>query len=76
MLGLFHKAISQSGVATNPWGFTQREPTLSKNAGFRLAEKLGKVTTDAKVAYEFLKGIDAKKLRLVEQKILLTKMVS
>ncbi|XP_012215168.1 juvenile hormone esterase-like isoform X1 [Linepithema humile] len=71
--GLFHKAISQSGVATNPWAFTEREPP-STNKGFQLAEKLGKVTTDAKVAYEFLKKIDAKKLRLVEQKTLTTKM--
>lgn len=73
--GLFHKAISQSGVATNCWAFTEREPP-STNKGFQLAEKLGKATTDAKVAYEFLKKIDAKKLRFVEQKNLLTEIVS
>jgi len=73
--GLFHKAISQSGVVTNPWTFTEREPP-STNKGFQLAEKLGKVTTDAKVAYEFLQKIDAKQLRFVEHKNLLTNEVS
>jgi len=73
--GLFHKAISQSGVATNPWAFTEREPP-SNNKGFLLAEKLGKSTTDAKIAYEFLKKIDAKKLVQTEQEVLLTAEVS
>ncbi|KAL6257876.1 hypothetical protein P5V15_011474 [Pogonomyrmex californicus] len=59
--GLFHKAISQSGVMACPWAFTEREPH-TKNRGFLLAEKLGKPTTDPKVAYEFLKTIDAKTL--------------
>ncbi|XP_067206770.1 uncharacterized protein [Linepithema humile] len=69
--GLFHKAIAQSGAATNPWAFTEREPP-STNKGFQLAEKLGKATTDAKIAYEFLKKIDAKKLIQTEQQDLLT----
>ncbi|XP_039305304.1 juvenile hormone esterase isoform X1 [Solenopsis invicta] len=43
------------------------------NKGFRLAEKLGKVTTNPKVAYEFLKIIDAKKLIETQEKFLLTK---
>nr|XP_012215167.1 PREDICTED: esterase B1-like [Linepithema humile] len=68
---LFHKAIAQSGAATNPWAFTEREPP-STNKGFQLAAKLGKATTDAKVAYEFLKKIDAKKLIQTEQQSLLT----
>lgn len=72
--GLFHKAISQSGVMRCPWAFTEREPP-SMNKGFRLAEKLGKTTTDPKVAYEFLKTIDAKKLIETEQKSLLTETV-
>lgn len=63
--GLFHKAISQSGVATNPVSWTEKAFAVSK--GFELAEKLGKVTTDPKVAYEFLKTIDAKKLVKVQQ---------
>ncbi|XP_012215172.1 juvenile hormone esterase-like [Linepithema humile] len=69
--GLFHKAISQSGAATNPWAFTEREPP-STNKGFQLAEKLGKATTDAKVAYEFLKKIDVKKLIQTQEQDLLT----
>ncbi|XP_011705300.1 PREDICTED: juvenile hormone esterase-like [Wasmannia auropunctata] len=66
--GLFHKAIPQSGVARCPWAFTEK----SMNKGFRFAEKLGKATADPKVAYEFLKTIDAKKLIDTEQNSLLT----
>jgi len=61
LTGLFHKAISQSGTAMCPWTFTEQE-SCSTNKGFLLAKKLGKVTEDPKVAYEFLKTIDAKKL--------------
>ncbi|XP_071651760.1 juvenile hormone esterase-like [Temnothorax longispinosus] len=68
--GLFHKAISQSGVIRCPWAFTEQQLHLEK--GFRLAEKLGKATADPKVAYEFLKTIDAKKLIETERKCLLT----
>ncbi|XP_071627810.1 esterase FE4-like isoform X2 [Temnothorax longispinosus] len=71
--GLFHKAISQSGVITNPWAFddwTNNETML----GFKLVEKLGKATSDPKVAYEFLKTIDAKKLIETEQKSLLSEI--
>lgn len=57
-----------------PWAFTEREPH-SMNKGFRLAEKLGKATADPKVAYEFLKTIDAKKLVETERKFLLTETV-
>jgi len=74
LLGLFHKAISQSGVATCPWGLIERQ-SHSTNKGFRLVKILGKTTTDPKVAYEFLKTIDAKKLIETEQKSLLTETV-
>ncbi|EZA55883.1 hypothetical protein DMN91_010858 [Ooceraea biroi] len=63
--GLFHKAISQSGVAINPWAFN--EWTSEVNTGLLFAEKLGKVTTDPKIACEFLKSIDAKELIKTEQ---------
>ncbi|KYN31796.1 Esterase E4 [Trachymyrmex septentrionalis] len=53
--GLFHKIIAQSGVILNPWAFNEVMDT-----GFRLAKKLGKETSDPKVAYEFLKTVDAK----------------
>ncbi|XP_018312621.1 esterase E4 [Mycetomoellerius zeteki] len=69
--GLFHKAISQSGVATNPWSLTEWT-NKAMSRGFQLAEKLGKITSDPKVAYEFLKTIDAKKLIEVGQKFLAT----
>ncbi|XP_036141339.1 esterase E4 isoform X3 [Monomorium pharaonis] len=59
--GLFHKIIAQSGVATNPWVLTEWK-NKTTNKSFQLAEKLGKTTSDPKVAYEFLKTIDAKKL--------------
>ncbi|XP_018312617.1 esterase FE4-like isoform X2 [Mycetomoellerius zeteki] len=55
--GLFQKIIAQSGVLLNPWAFNER-----MDSGFRLAKKLGKETSDPKVAYEFLKTVDAKTL--------------
>ncbi|KYN04801.1 Esterase E4 [Cyphomyrmex costatus] len=55
--GLFHKIIAQSGVILNPWAFYDQT-----DAGFRLAKKLGRTTSDPKVAYEFLKTVDAKSL--------------
>ncbi|XP_039310190.1 para-nitrobenzyl esterase [Solenopsis invicta] len=64
---LFHKAIVQSGVMRNPWAYTEQQ-SHSTNIGFRLAEKLGKATTDPKVVYEFLKTIDAKKLIETQEK--------
>ncbi|EZA57759.1 Esterase FE4 [Ooceraea biroi] len=58
--GLFHKAIAQSGVALNPWALYEwSKPT--ENNGFLLTKKLGKTTTDPKVAYEFLKTVEARK---------------
>ncbi|CAL1673126.1 unnamed protein product [Lasius platythorax] len=67
--GLFHKAISQSGVAANPWAFSEWT-NKATNKSFQLAECLGKATSDPKVACEFLKTIDARKLRKAEQKVL------
>ncbi|XP_071574398.1 juvenile hormone esterase isoform X2 [Temnothorax nylanderi] len=69
--GLFHKAISQSGVAANPWALTEWT-NKAMNRSFQLAEKLGKATSDPKVAYEFLKTIDAKKLIKTAHKFLAT----
>ncbi|XP_029165265.1 esterase B1-like [Nylanderia fulva] len=67
--GLFHKAISQSGNVTCPWAFTEPGPS-STNKGFLLAKILGKATDDPKIAYEFLKTIDAEKLIVTEQNLL------
>lgn len=66
--GLFHKAISQSGVVNNPWALNERDTSI--NIGLQLAEKLGKATSDTDVAYKFLKEIDAKKLRETEMQLL------
>ncbi|KAG5347377.1 SASB hydrolase, partial [Acromyrmex charruanus] len=65
--GLFHKVISQSGVILNPWAFNERT-----DIGFRLVRKLGKETSDPKVAYEFLKTIDAKTLTKNSQRSIFT----
>jgi hypothetical protein len=65
---LFHKAISQSGVAANPWSFNEWTNKASNNA-FLLVEKCGKTTTDPIVAYEFLQSIDAKELIKIERKL-------
>jgi len=71
LTGLFHKVIAQSGVASNPWAFHEWT-----DHGFRLAKKLGKATLDPKVAYEFLKTIDAKILIENSQLRICTEAVS
>jgi len=63
--------ISESGVGSNPWSFNEWTDT-----GFRLAKKLGKTTSDPKVAYEFLKKIDAKTLTENSQWPIATEEVS
>lgn len=73
-IGLFHKAICQSGVVNNPWAFTGRDTSI--NNGLQLAEKLGKATSDTEVAYKFLKKIDARKLREAEIELFLTEAVN
>jgi len=67
-IGLFHKAISQSGVATNPWSFNEWTSKES-NKGFLLVEKCGKATTDPIVACEFLQSMDAKQLIKTARKL-------
>ena len=69
--GLFHKVILQSGVVLSPWAFNE-----CMDHGFRLAKKLGKTTSDPKVAYEFLKTIDAKILTKNAQWALRTEEVN
>lgn len=72
---LFHKVIAQSGVIVNPWALTEWTNNVT-NMSFRLAKKLGKTTSNPKVAYEFLKTIDAKKLIQVSQTSLNVEAVS
>lgn len=60
--GLFHKAIAQSGSATNPWAYLIDEP---KRYGYQLAAKLGFKSFNPKEVVDFLRKVDGKKL--VEQ---------
>lgn len=59
---------------TNPWGITERDTSI--NNGLRIAEKLGKATSDTEVACKFLKEIDARKLRKTEIELFLSKAVN
>lgn len=51
----------QSGSALNHWSFNEWSSDKEVNNGFYWAERFGKRTKDPKVAYEFLKTIDARK---------------
>ncbi|XP_011495825.1 PREDICTED: juvenile hormone esterase-like isoform X1 [Ceratosolen solmsi marchali] len=55
--GLFHKAISHSGVACNPWACTSD----IQNA-YKLCKNLGKDSTDPKELVDFLRSIDCTKI--------------
>lgn len=68
--GLFHKAIAQSGVSTNPWAIWSKN---FKKHAFELVADLGKKTTDPQEAVEFLRTIDPSKLTDAQQKQLLRK---
>ncbi|XP_076647596.1 juvenile hormone esterase isoform X2 [Halictus rubicundus] len=65
--GLFHKAISQSGVSTNPWAILTKN--VKKHA-IDLAAFLGKETTDPQEVVEFLRTIETQKLAEAHQKLL------
>ncbi|KAJ1529245.1 hypothetical protein ONE63_006047 [Megalurothrips usitatus] len=56
--GLFSSAISESGVATNPWAFTKD----GRARAFRLGESLGCKTDNAKELIEFLRSVPAEDL--------------
>lgn len=51
--GLFHKAIAQSGVATQDWANAYE----AKERAFRLGRLLGKDTNNVNELLEFLKGV-------------------
>ncbi|XP_076767147.1 juvenile hormone esterase [Xylocopa sonorina] len=63
--GLFHKAISQSGVVSNPWALSTVEP---KKYVYQLAAQLGERSTDPKTVVEFLRTVDAQTLIIAEVK--------
>ncbi|XP_046750586.1 esterase E4-like [Diprion similis] len=63
--GLFHKAISQSGVTLNPWVSTSN----SIETAHSYVALLGKKTTDPHEIVEYLRTIPADKLLLAEQQV-------
>nr|QCC89024.1 carboxylesterase 9 [Meteorus pulchricornis] len=66
--GLFHKAIMQSGAATNPWASCRKSQIESVK---KLAKVLGQDCTDVKKFIKYLRTVDV--LKLVEA---VTKMLS
>lgn len=57
-LGLFFAAISESGVALNPWAFTNQ----GRKRAFQLGESLGFKSNNAKELLEFLRSVPADRL--------------
>uniref|UniRef100_A0ABD2X6V0 Carboxylic ester hydrolase n=1 Tax=Trichogramma kaykai TaxID=54128 RepID=A0ABD2X6V0_9HYME len=64
--GLFHKAISQSGVVLNPWAAVPENP---KNYAYKLCKMLGKETKNSKEIVEFLRTIPYTELMIAQQKM-------
>ncbi|XP_063239116.1 juvenile hormone esterase-like [Bacillus rossius redtenbacheri] len=56
--GLFHRAISDSGSALNPWAFLNS----TADRAFALGKRLGHTTTDATSLVKFLKSVSAQNL--------------
>lgn len=69
-LGLFHKAIMQSGTCMNPWA-SQRTP---KKYALQLCEALGRKITNSREIVEFLRTIDCQKLIEEQDKLLTTEV--
>jgi carboxylesterase type B len=60
MIGLFHRAIAQSGSALSPWA--AEDPSLARSKAFRLGEALGCKTSDSDVLLEFLMKVPAQNI--------------
>jgi carboxylesterase type B len=56
IVGLFHRAISQSGTALHWWGFTN----IARERAFRLGQALGCNTNNSDELFEFLQEVPAK----------------
>lgn len=56
--GLFHKAICQSGVCLNEWGYS----IYGRDRAFQLGKSLGKETDDPKELLEFLRDVPTSSL--------------
>jgi len=55
ILGLFEKAIMQSGSAFNPWSFTENH----RASAYKLANNLGCLSNDPKEILKYLKNVSA-----------------
>lgn len=66
VLGLFHKAICQSGVAVNSNNFQ----TSNQEFAFKILEVLGKRTSDPKDAVQLLRNFSTQKILEAEMKLL------
>lgn len=60
MIGLFHRAIAQSGSALCPWA--AEDPSLARSKAFRLGEALGCKTSDSDELLEFLMKVPAQNI--------------
>jgi carboxylesterase type B len=60
--GLFHRAISESGSALNPWAY--QTPDASVKLAFELGEEFGAKTADPGEVLEVLKAVKPEKLVL------------
>lgn len=56
--GLYHRAISQSGSALNPWAFAESP----KKRAFKLGEVLGFETNNTQKLLDFLRTVPVRKL--------------
>lgn len=71
-LGLFHKAIIQSGVAINPWASSPKPPMESVK---KLAAVLDKDISDVKEFVNYLRTLDVHRLVEAEDKIRTSKVL-
>jgi carboxylesterase type B len=58
--GLFHRAISESGSALNPWAY--QTPDASVKLAFQLGEEFGANTTDPLKVLQVLKTVEPEQL--------------
>jgi carboxylesterase type B len=65
ILGLFHRAISQTGTALHWWGFTN----AGRDRAFRLGQALGCNTNNPDELLEFLQKAQTKDIVEAIQKV-------
>nr|CAD7460790.1 unnamed protein product [Timema tahoe] len=64
--GLFHRGISQSGTATDPWAYIEQ----SQSYAFRLGRNLGLQTEDPQELLDLLRNVPADELEAAVVKLL------